>query len=101
MITETTGNLLAADADALVNTVNTEGVMGKGIALEFKKRFPDMYGDYVQRCRRHEVAVGPAAAPPATAALPVWCAGRRRGPPCRPTASGFVGFVGNERRANP
>ena len=42
MITEAHGNLLGADAEALVNTVNTEGVMGKGIALQFRKAYPAM-----------------------------------------------------------
>ena len=42
MILYTTGNLLEADADALVNTVNCVGVMGKGIALQFKQAFPDI-----------------------------------------------------------
>ena len=41
MITFTQGNLLEARAEALVNTVNTVGVMGKGIALMFKERFAD------------------------------------------------------------
>ena len=40
MIRYTTGNLLDAPVEALVNTVNTVGVMGKGIALMFKERFP-------------------------------------------------------------
>ena len=40
MITDVHGNLLASDADALVNTVNTVGVMGKGIALQFKNAYP-------------------------------------------------------------
>jgi O-acetyl-ADP-ribose deacetylase (regulator of RNase III)/uncharacterized protein YwgA len=52
------GDLFTSQAQTLVNTVNTEGVMGKGIALEFRKRFPEMYQDYVQRCRRHEVRLG-------------------------------------------
>src|SRR6185312_3442385 len=42
-IVEGHGSLLAADAEALVNTVNTVGVMGKGIALEFRRTFPDNY----------------------------------------------------------
>ena len=42
MIRFTTGNLLDADAEALVNTVNTVGVMGKGVALMFKEAFPEM-----------------------------------------------------------
>ncbi len=52
------GDLFASKAQTLVNTVNTVGVMGKGIALEFKKRFPDMYDDYVERCRRRQVRLG-------------------------------------------
>ena len=43
MITFTEGNLLEADADALVNTVNTVGVMGKGVALMFKEAFPENF----------------------------------------------------------
>jgi uncharacterized protein YwgA/O-acetyl-ADP-ribose deacetylase (regulator of RNase III) len=43
---------------ALVNTVNTVGIMGKGVALGFKKRYPDMYKDYVRRCDSHEVKLG-------------------------------------------
>ncbi len=41
MITYKIGNLLESTAQALVNTVNTVGVMGKGIALQFKNAFPD------------------------------------------------------------
>jgi O-acetyl-ADP-ribose deacetylase (regulator of RNase III) len=52
------GNLLAADVDALVNTVNTEGVMGKGLALQFKKAFPDAFKSYDQACRDGEVQIG-------------------------------------------
>ncbi|MBW3614674.1 MAG: macro domain-containing protein [Actinobacteria bacterium] len=52
------GNLLDSDAQTLVNTVNTVGVMGKGIALEFKKRFPDMYKDYEARCEAGLVRLG-------------------------------------------
>jgi O-acetyl-ADP-ribose deacetylase (regulator of RNase III) len=46
MIKYTTGNLLKANVDALVNTVNTVGVMGKGIALQFKEKFPENYKLY-------------------------------------------------------
>lgn len=53
-----TGDMFNSEAQTLVNTVNTEGVMGKGIALQFKKRFPDMYDDYVRRCDRNEVKLG-------------------------------------------
>lgn len=52
------GDMFASDAQTLVNTVNTVGVMGKGVALEFKKRFPDMYEDYRERCARKEVRLG-------------------------------------------
>jgi len=44
------GNIFESNAQTLVNTVNCVGVMGKGIAAEFKKRFPDMYNDYKNRC---------------------------------------------------
>lgn len=52
------GNILESKAQTLINTVNTVGVMGKGIALEFKKRFPEMYNDYKVRCDRGEVVLG-------------------------------------------
>lgn len=52
------GDLFTSRAQTLVNTVNTVGVMGKGIALEFKKRFPDMYQDYKKRCEAGEVRLG-------------------------------------------
>lgn len=54
----THGNLLDADAEALVNTVNTVGVMGKGIALQFKDRFPDNFRTYEAACKSGEVEVG-------------------------------------------
>lgn len=52
------GDLLKSNMHALVNTVNTVGIMGKGVALGFKKRYPSMYRDYVRRCDRHEVKLG-------------------------------------------
>ncbi|MEE9964715.1 MAG: macro domain-containing protein [Propionicimonas sp.] len=52
------GDLLAQDVDALINTVNTEGAMGKGIALQFKKAWPAMYADYSAAARRGEVVTG-------------------------------------------
>ncbi len=58
MITWTKGNILDADADALVNTVNTVGVMGKGIALMFKETFPKNFRAYETACKRNEVQVG-------------------------------------------
>lgn len=50
MTTVKIGNLFESSAQTLVNTVNCVGVMGKGIALEFKKRYPAMFDDYVKRC---------------------------------------------------
>lgn len=58
MIRVLVGDLLSSDAQTLVNTVNCVGVMGKGIALAFKKRFPEMYQDYVERCARGQVRLG-------------------------------------------
>ena len=58
MIHVASGNLLDSDAQTLVNTVNCVGAMGKGIALEFRKRFPAMYADYVAKCRAGQVALG-------------------------------------------
>ncbi len=52
------GDILESKAETLVNTVNCVGVMGKGIALEFKNRFPEMYADYIERCNRGEVKPG-------------------------------------------
>ncbi len=52
------GDILESKAHAIVNTVNCVGVMGKGIALEFKKKFPEMYEDYEKRCKAHEVNLG-------------------------------------------
>lgn len=52
------GNLLEANVDALVNTVNTVGVMGKGIALMFKERFPDNTHAYTKACKDKKVTTG-------------------------------------------
>lgn len=58
MMRFTTGNLLEADVEALVNTVNTVGVMGKGIALMFKEAFPANHREYAAACERGEVKIG-------------------------------------------
>lgn len=52
------GDIFESQAQTLVNTVNCVGVMGKGVALEFKKRFPDMFKDYVKRCEAKQVRLG-------------------------------------------
>ncbi|MDL5049151.1 macro domain-containing protein [Oscillatoria amoena NRMC-F 0135] len=54
----TQGNLLEAKVEAYVNTVNTVGVMGKGIALMFKERFPENYEAYIQACKDGRVNIG-------------------------------------------
>ncbi len=58
MIEPTRGNILTDDSEALVNTVNCVGVMGKGIALQFKKAFPENFKAYEAACRREEVKPG-------------------------------------------
>jgi len=58
MIKYITGNILESNAQALVNTVNTVGIMGKGIALQFKKAYPNNFKAYVEACKREEISVG-------------------------------------------
>jgi O-acetyl-ADP-ribose deacetylase (regulator of RNase III) len=58
MIHPSSGDILAAPVEALVNTVNCVGVMGRGIALQFKNAFPDNYKQYAQACKRKEVQPG-------------------------------------------
>ena len=58
MIEFKTSNLLDANTEALINAVNTVGVMGKGIALAFKKRFPKNYLIYRQACIKGELRIG-------------------------------------------
>ena len=58
MISLKTGDILSEQADALVNTVNCVGVMGRGVALQFKKHFPNNYKDYKTACNREAVKPG-------------------------------------------
>jgi O-acetyl-ADP-ribose deacetylase (regulator of RNase III) len=58
MIEEVRGNLLDANVEALVNTVNTVGVMGKGVALQFKQAFPENFQFYKTSCSRGEFDLG-------------------------------------------
>ena len=58
MIKYITGNILDSNAEALINTVNTVGVMGKGIALQFKKMYHKNYKAYVEACERNEIEIG-------------------------------------------
>ncbi|MCX6666465.1 MAG: macro domain-containing protein, partial [Euryarchaeota archaeon] len=58
MIKVRIGNILDSKARTLVNTVNCVGIMGKGIALDFKTKYPDMYQQYQKKCERNEVKPG-------------------------------------------
>ena len=58
MIEYRTGDILQADAEALVNTVNCVGIMGRGVALQFKNAYPDNFKAYEAACARGEVQPG-------------------------------------------
>ncbi len=58
MINKATGNLLQTDVEALVNTVNCDGFMGKGIALQFKQAWPENFEAYAKACKAHQVRPG-------------------------------------------
>ena len=58
MIEHKTGDIFEQDVEALVNSVNCVGVMGRGIALQFKDRFPDNFKAYAEACKRNEVTPG-------------------------------------------
>jgi O-acetyl-ADP-ribose deacetylase (regulator of RNase III) len=58
MIEFRTGDIFRADAEALVNTVNCVGIMGRGIALQFKNDFPENFKAYEAACKREEVQPG-------------------------------------------
>ena len=72
MIRFTTGNLLHAPAEALVNTVNEIGVMGKGIALMFKERFPISSQMYMDASKANQVSVGKVLVTPSGELFPKW-----------------------------
>lgn len=58
MITYVTGDIFEAGVQAMVNPVNTVGVMGKGLALAFKQKYPDNFKQYQIACKNNEVKVG-------------------------------------------
>lgn len=58
MIKYVTGNIFQSEAQALINTVNTVGVMGKGIALQFKKAYPSNFKAYYEACKNKEITIG-------------------------------------------
>lgn len=61
MITYIKGNIFDSPAQVITNTVNTVGVMGKGIALEYKKRYPGMFDEYKKLCDEKQFDVGQLA----------------------------------------
>lgn len=58
MIIEKTGNIFTTKAQTIVNTINCVGVMGAGIAYEFKLRTPSMYNDYIKLCDKKQIDIG-------------------------------------------
>jgi hypothetical protein len=58
VIESVSGNIFDSNADAIVNAVNCVGVMGKGLALQFKKRFPDNFKIYKESCAHQELRQG-------------------------------------------
>jgi len=58
MLEFVSGDIFDYNADIRVNTVNCVGVMGAGVALMFKSRYPDMFADYADACKRNEVKPG-------------------------------------------
>lgn len=58
MITYVSGDIFKSNVEAIVNTVNTQGIMGKGLALQFKKRFPDNFKAYEKYCKSGQLFIG-------------------------------------------
>lgn len=58
MFIDTNGSLFDGQFDALINTVNCQGVMGTGIALKFKQKHPTMFKQYKLDCDRHKLTIG-------------------------------------------
>ena len=58
MIHFSEGNMFDAPVEALVNTVNLVGVMGKGVALQFKERFKDNFEAYYEACQNQSIGIG-------------------------------------------
>lgn len=72
MIEDASGDLFAAEVEALVNPVNTVGVMGKGLALAFKQKFPANYAAYRNACKSGELTIGKMFVFDNTPAIPRW-----------------------------
>ncbi|MGO3644378.1 MAG: macro domain-containing protein, partial [Pseudoalteromonas sp.] len=52
------GDFFDFDADIRINTVNCVGVMGAGVALAFKKKYPEMFREYARQCKEKEIVPG-------------------------------------------
>lgn len=52
------GNIFDSECQTIVNAVNCVGVMGKGLALEFKQRYPEMYNEYKSKCQSKTIDIG-------------------------------------------
>lgn len=61
MITYKTGSIFDSEAQCLINPINTVGVMGAGLALDFKRRYPDMFATYKKMCKEGALGVGQVA----------------------------------------
>jgi O-acetyl-ADP-ribose deacetylase (regulator of RNase III) len=70
MVQEVTGDILGAKVDAVVVPVNTVGVMGKGLALDFKNRYPEAFEAYRSACERGLLVAGRVLVTPTGALLP-------------------------------
>lgn len=57
-IKEVNGNILDSSCEVLVNPVNTQGIMGAGLALQFKRKYPEMFLDYRITCSKNNVMIG-------------------------------------------
>lgn len=57
-ITIISGNIFTSEAQTLINPVNTVGIMGAGLALEFRLRYPDMFKKYVELCKSNQISIG-------------------------------------------
>src|ERR1039457_3440904 len=72
MIEFVKGDILAADVEAVVNQANTRGVMGAGLALQFKNKYPRMFAEYKRRCAAGEFGLGEVMPVKVADSLPKW-----------------------------
>ncbi len=58
MIIIENGNILNSSMQTIINPVNCVGIMGKGLALSYKKKYPEMFNDYKDKCKNNEIKIG-------------------------------------------